>query len=213
MTRSVNPGPRWWWWARAAVAQAGLVAMLFGMAQSTGFAMSWPYAWRIAVLAPHTHPHDMQVWHMVEPERWAESGPRFLETCGGFFAMCPWLYLTDWLWFIPLGALGAALLVALFPSHRMARHLAMIGVATGGALALLGLYMLLFVWGTTYPAALAQREIGWIFSLLTLAIGAASLIALVVPARLALRAMVGAIGNEHAKALFAGWWSPSVPRR
>lgn len=200
--------PRWWRITRRTAAFVLVVGVLFGMAQSASFAMSLPYAEHIAAaLAPHRHPFVVQFWTPVPTEDWTRSGPGFLDVCGGFVAMCPWLYLTDLFWFLLIGPGVALAVTALLPNRRLSRHFFSLGVAIVAACALLGVYAIVFVWGTMYPIALAQREIGWIFGLITLAIGAMSISASLPFGRMAWRGLIVATKNPHARAMMSGLWT------
>lgn len=199
--------PRWWWWTRFVVVALLTTGAIFGMAQSTAFAMSWPYAKAIAVLADANEDSSRQFWSEVPSQRWERASPTFLADCGGFGSVIPWLWLTDWLWFIPIG-FGASLIMSLmFPAWPPRTRRAFALLVLIGALAAWGIYAYVFVWGTTFPIALAQREIGWIFAVATAIVGVASLILWIPLARALLRAALRRIGNREGLRLWQGLWT------
>lgn len=211
-TNPIAPTPKWWWWARA-ITVCGIGGGALGaMAQSTGFAMSIPWAHRIAshfATASTFSSGGGESWTFWTPIRawaWNEEGRGLFEAYGGWEVFCPWLFLTDWLWLIPIG-LGLAMLQSVcFPSQSRGQRVGVVLLATALASAGWALYALTFIWGTMYPIALAQREIGWIFALATILIGSASWIVSIPIARMMLRQCVVGVGNPHAIALFRGLW-------
>ena len=178
-----------------------------GMAQSVGFAMSWPYAERIAILAPHQHDSWAQFWSEVPAREWERERETFLDTCGGSSAVCRWSWLTDWLWFIPIGLGTGLLFSAAFPGMLANSRRRFVAIAAALGATGYCIYALVFTWGTTYPIALAEREIGWIFSFVTIIIGVVTTAAAVPLSRALLRGGLARAGNPHAIMLMQGLWT------
>ncbi len=199
-----EPPPRWWWWARVVVATAAVAAPLAAMTESMSYAMSYPYSTFIAMLGPHDCPHDVSIWRELPEGTWAERGDGFLASAGGAGEVTPWLWLTDWLWLAPI-AVGVALLnTALFPSWSWRAHVRLSVLGAFVAAAVYGIYLLAFVYGTDYPIAIAQREIGIRYAAPTLAIGAAQIVVTQPLVRAGLRWLVTATRQPAARELFIG---------
>ncbi|HLP85861.1 MAG TPA: hypothetical protein VK157_16035 [Phycisphaerales bacterium] len=186
------------------IAAAILIAggAIGAMAQSTAFAMSWPYAngMLLATNAPHS------VWKPIPPER-LESARQAFETFGGWDRIVPWDYLTDWLWFL-LIAPGLSMVFALLvPSVVGMRRIGMILMACAVACAIWYVYRWAAVTHETTPVAIAQQRLGDIFALLTVAVGGVATIAFASVARKPLRRFLAAFGNERTLRAFDGLWS------
>lgn len=205
--------PAWWLWVRMIAVIGGGAAALGAMAQSTGFAMSYFWADRIAshfAIASQFSSGRSSVgstfWTPIRTWEWSAEGPGLFEGYGGWEVFCPWAFLTDWAWLIPIGLGLGGLQSACFPSQSRRSRVGIILVASVLAAAGWGFYALTFIWGTMYPIALAQREMGWIFAIVTILIGGASWVASIPIARALLRRCIVGVGNPHAIELFRGLW-------
>lgn len=198
--------PAWWTCFRFALAALLLSGSIAAMAQSTGFAMSWPYAEVIAQLAPSEGANWGRFWSEVPEERWQQYQATFLASHGGFGAVTPWLWLTDWFWFIPICFGGAIAQSILLPGQRVAHRMAFIAMCGIVAAVSWAIYGLVFVWSTNYPIALAQREIGCVFAFATVLVGVLISAVAISPARSLLRALLAGIGNADALRLMRGLW-------
>jgi hypothetical protein len=172
------------------------------MAQSTAFAMSWPFANRIVVLtdAPHG------VWKPVPAKR-LDAAQRAFAEFGGWDRVVPWDYLTDWLWFLLIAPGLSFVFALLVPGVVGAKRLAMIVAACGVACVIWFVYRWAAVTHDTTPIAIAQQKLGDVFALLTVALGGVITIALAGVARGSVRRFIATFGNERSLRAFDALWT------
>lgn len=172
------------------------------MAQSTAFAMSWPYANGIllATKAPHS------VWKPIPPER-LESARRAFDEFGGWDRVVPWDYLTDWLWFLLIAPGLSVVFALLVPGVVGMRRIGMTLIACAMACAIWYVYRWAAVTHETTPVAIAQQRLGDIFALLTVAVGGLATMAFAGVARKPVRRFLAAFGNERTLRAYDALWS------
>jgi len=185
------------------IAAATLLAggAIGAMAQSTAFAMAWPYANGIVLTtdAPHS------VWKPIPPDRLNAARDAF-EQFGGWDRVVPWDYLTDWLWFLLISPGLSMVFALLIPSVVGVRRFIMIVAGCMLATAIWFVYRWLAVTHETTPIAIAQQRVGDVFALLTVAVGGLTTIVLAGVARHPLRKFISTYGNERALQAYASLW-------
>lgn len=185
------------------IAAATLIAggAIGAMAQSTAFAMAWPYANGIVL----TTDAPQSVWKPIPPDRLKAARDAF-EQFGGWDRVVPWDYLTDWFWFL-LIAPGLSIAFALLvPSIVGVRRFTMIFAACAVACAIWFVYRWAAVTHETTPIAVAQQRVGDIFALLTVAVGGVTSMLFAGIARHPLRRFIMSYGNERALQAYASLW-------
>ncbi|MFN5945951.1 MAG: hypothetical protein ACK5ZG_04190 [Phycisphaerae bacterium] len=185
------------------IAAATLLAggAIGAMAQSTAFAMAWPYANGIVLTtdAPHS------VWKPIPPDRLNAARDAF-EQFGGWDRVVPWDYLTDWFWFLLIAPGLSVVFALLVPSIVGVRRFAMIFAACAVACVIWYVYRWAAVTHETTPIAIAQQRVGDVFALLTVAVGGVTTLLFAGIARSPLRKFVMTYGNERALQAYASLW-------